>query len=91
MSSYFDGIITSTSPINTIKYVGNTISGILDANNNITVTPPYISETSTRYDFTINAMVIGGGGGGGGHSIYSGQSPTPNNIINAGSGGGGWS
>jgi len=85
MSFYFDGIITSNHPIDTIYYVGNTISGILDASNTITITPPYISETSTRYDFpTINAMVIGGGGGGGGDSYTS-----PSNIANAGSGGGG--
>lgn len=84
MSSYFDGIITSTNPINTIYYdtTNNIVSGILETSNNITITPPYINDTSTRYDFsTINAMVIGGGGGGGGYS--------PNNIANAGSGGGG--
>ena len=88
MSSYFGGIITSTNPINTIYYVGNTISGILDTNNTITITPPYISETSTRYDFSpINAMVIGGGGGGGGYSSSTTFPIQP--IANAGSGGGG--
>ena len=90
MSSYFGGIITSTNPINTIYYVGNTISGILDTNNTITITPPYISETSTRYDFSpINAMVIGGGGGGGGYSNPDYLPDPPGPIVNAGSGGGG--
>lgn len=80
--SYFDGLITSTTSISKIYYNTNSniVSGILDANNTITI-------NSSTADFTINAMVIGGGGGGGGKGVF--LSPGGYGFNTAGSGGGG--